>query len=66
MRDEIGRSYSAVGKTFSPSPCRRGLGEGFEHKTRDFLARSGAKWNVAGPIIGALVTHYFGPQRDAG
>jgi len=21
-------------------------------------------WSVAGPIIGALVTYYFGPQRD--
>ena len=23
-----------------------------------------AVWSVAGPIIGALVTHYFGPQRN--
>ena len=25
-----------------------------------------AVWSVAGPIIGALVTYYFGPQRDTG
>jgi hypothetical protein len=25
-----------------------------------------AAWSVAGPIIGALVTHYFGPQRNTG
>lgn len=23
-------------------------------------------WSVAGPIIGALVAYYFGPQRDTG
>ena len=23
-------------------------------------------WSVAGPIIGALMTYYFGPQRDTG
>lgn len=21
-------------------------------------------WSVAGPIVGAMVTHYFGPQRN--
>jgi hypothetical protein len=25
-----------------------------------------AVWSVAGPIIGALVAYYFGPQRDIG
>jgi hypothetical protein len=25
-----------------------------------------AVWSVAGPIVGALVTYYFGPQRDTG
>jgi hypothetical protein len=25
-----------------------------------------AVWAVAGPIVGALVTYYFGPQRDTG
>ena len=31
----------------------------------DFTAVIGA-WSVAGPIIGALVAHYFGPKRDTG
>jgi hypothetical protein len=25
-----------------------------------------AVWAVAGPIVGALVSYYFGPQRDTG
>jgi hypothetical protein len=33
--------------------------------TGHYLAVIGV-WSVAGPIIGALVTYYFGPQRDTG
>jgi len=31
--------------------------------TGNYMAIIGV-WSVAGPIIGAMVTHYFGPQRD--
>ena len=33
--------------------------------TGSYIAVIGV-WSVAGPIIGALVTYYFGPQRDTG
>ena len=33
--------------------------------TGNYMAVIGV-WSVAGPIIGALMTYYFGPQRDTG
>ena len=26
----------------------------------------GAVWAIAGPLVGAVVGHYFGPRKDSG
>jgi len=38
---------------------------GYGLVTGKYMAVIGV-WSVAGPIVGALVAYYFGPQRDTG
>lgn len=40
-----------------------GVAGGYGLFTGDHMAVIGA-WTVAGPIMGALVAYYFGPQRN--